>query len=343
MPLRAGWGLSPLARGKHAKDRQGRRGRGPIPAGAGETQAPPTRLMASGAYPRWRGGNISACNRIEHAAGLSPLARGKPNPAFFRMRRTGPIPAGAGETLHQITRTTPCRAYPRWRGGNCACLQVVVRYLGLSPLARGKLTAPLERGLPFGPIPAGAGETFTHASSAVLSGAYPRWRGGNWHTGVAWNGSMGLSPLARGKHDPVSAVAKLTGPIPAGAGETEPSVPTALMLRAYPRWRGGNPPRNAPSAAVVGLSPLARGKHRRRWRFRAAGGPIPAGAGETPRICRRSLLTRAYPRWRGGNNDRHTRVESDGGLSPLARGKRTPAGSACACGGPIPAGAGETA
>ena len=172
-------GLSPLARGKRELARIDDANGGPIPAGAGETNhaTPPT--PAPRAYPRWRGGNYPAAGRWSRGAGLSPLARGKlllagRSPAF-----PGPIPAGAGETLAAFFSSSARRAYPRWRGGNGGRSGQACVASGLSPLARGKPTETEQESESVGPIPAGAGETWTRRASRGAIKAYPRWRGGN--------------------------------------------------------------------------------------------------------------------------------------------------------------------
>ena len=54
------------------------------------------------------------------------------------------------------------------------------------------------------------------------------------------------------------------------------------------------------------------------------------------------MISRAYPRWRGGNLLDLTAAQEVTGLSPLARGKQIPHRPHHAPPGPIPAGAGET-
>ena len=71
------WGLSPLARGKPAQDPVVDFAAGPIPAGAGETEASLSIRRLPRAYPRWRGGNAGAETPRRLGKGLSPLARGK--------------------------------------------------------------------------------------------------------------------------------------------------------------------------------------------------------------------------------------------------------------------------
>ena len=274
--------------------------------------------------------------------GLSPLARGKPSGTVATIGVGGPIPAGAGETRRRRSSSPRPRAYPRWRGGNnCRRTQLCWRS-GLSPLARGKHSKHLAHIHIPGPIPAGAGETMPGTVLFQALWAYPRWRGGNVLRVVLLITSLGLSPLARGKHRHESALERREGPIPAGAGETNFESDAAGLSRAYPRWRGGNRNRITGHIRDRGLSPLARGKRIWAGTRRKRMGPIPAGAGETCVWFRRDSGGGAYPRWRGGNEANGKKIVPGKGLSPLARGKRARRAVAGWGLGPIPAGAGET-
>ena len=70
-------------------------------------------------------------------------------------------------------------------------------------------------------------------------------------------------------------------------------------------------------------------------------GPIPARAGEPCALANRASAARAYPRSRGGTQERVIRQRSRRGLSPLARGNLNPSDFALTVTGPIPARAGE--
>ena len=105
---------------------------------------------------------------------------------------------------------------------------------------------------------------------------------------------------------------------------------------------GGNP--NAPDAsdALMGLSPLVRGKLRALTAPGNAVGSIPACAGETEPTFPIRKSSRVYPRLCGGNAPQTFADVLFVGLSPLVRGKR---GSHCErrrAAGSIPACAGET-
>ena len=234
--------------------------RGPIPAGAGETRSDHPQAPVSGAYPRWRGGNRRQRNAPHVREGLSPLARGKPEVVSFAPVRRGPIPAGAGETHGFLTAITMPGAYPRWRGGNQLGFLIKRGGGGLSPLARGKQPTSTWGAAGPGPIPAGAGETRISNLPRSQPRAYPRWRGGNRRQRNAAHVREGLSPLARGKPNSIIYTAAEQGPIPAGAGETSLPTPFSCAAWAYPRWRGGNQPKVVRIPAILGLSPLARGK-----------------------------------------------------------------------------------
>ena len=93
---------------------------GPIPAGAGETFYAQCVSRPVGAYPRRRGGNQFGVRCGRFVKGLSPQARGKPTANSIRAKRSGPIPAGAGETARRLSAPRMRRAYPRRRGGNHA-------------------------------------------------------------------------------------------------------------------------------------------------------------------------------------------------------------------------------
>ncbi len=97
---------------------------------------------------------------------------------------------------------------------------MVLSATGLSPHTRGKQGASEATADDFGPIPAYAGETPKNVNRFVLTGAYPRIRGGNGAGATAQQLSQGLSPHTRGKRQRFGVLAAATGPIPAYAGET---------------------------------------------------------------------------------------------------------------------------
>ena len=132
------------------------------------------------------------------------------------------------------------------------------------------------------------------------------------------------------------------GPIPAGTGETIRGEVEPEHNRAYPRRHGGNQKGICVSAPTLGLSPQARGKLSFSSMIFSLVGPIPAGTGETSPRWMAFAMSRAYPRRHGGNGSVQAVVLVGMGLSPQARGKRTPPCLEDVTLGPIPAGTGET-
>ena len=148
-------------------------------------------------YPRWRGEHIVS-RRDHHARnGLSPLARGtqKMNPmvsldfglsplARGTLVRNAPskdtyrfIPAGAGNTCTGRERVPGVMVYPRWRGEHFSSSRLEDGRNGLSPLARGTLSACAFQRHSWRFIPAGAGNTLHWIEYPKNAAVYPRWRG----------------------------------------------------------------------------------------------------------------------------------------------------------------------
>ena len=153
-------GLSPLARGTLLRVSKYGRACRFIPAGAGNTFPHNSPHKKQAVYPRWRGEHYveNICNTRKN--GLSPLARGtltEPRPYVMQIRF---IPAGAGNTPPCQEHQSRPTVYPRWRGEHTPPPFRLAVSCGLSPLARGTLSAPPALAPPARFIPAGAGNTF---------------------------------------------------------------------------------------------------------------------------------------------------------------------------------------
>ena len=157
---------------------------------------------------------------------------------------------------------------------------------------------------------------------AFFRWAHPRSRGENW-------------PHRRGG-------ATTGGLIPAHAGKTVLGVVGAFFRWAHPRSRGENEALRASSDALMGSSPLTRGKHRRVGDPHQPLGLIPAHAGKTPGRPRRPTLGAAHPRSRGENFGPSFEGCSRTGSSPLTRGKRSGQWPGLSAPRLIPAHAGKT-
>ena len=109
---------------------------------------------------------------------------------------------------------------------------------GLSPLARGTLSillALLDR-CRF--IPAGAGNSVKTSPFDTNVPVYPRWRGELRFGFSSGSENSGLSPLARGTPDDIYCIPNSLRFIPAGAGNSSPTICELGSVSVYPRWRG---------------------------------------------------------------------------------------------------------
>ena len=213
---------------------------------------------------------------------------------------------------------------------------------GSSPLTRGK-QRPMSLPRPFhGLIPAHAGKTIHGPGRSQDLQAHPRSRGENMYESAIARGPRGSSPLTRGKPGPKAPASTRRRLIPAHAGKTIMNTPAQKTSRAHPRSRGENSVHAATVAAILGSSPLTRGKHERGPLPIAVSGLIPAHAGKTLCLRTTSSSRRAHPRSRGENTQEQTPAPDHAGSSPLTRGKHGSAPSSDASERLIPAHAGKT-
>ena len=152
---------------------------------------------------------------------------------------------------------------------------------GLSPLARGTLFCLPPSALRLRFIPAGAGNTHPEISAHLLHPVYPRWRGEHLTSLPSVHPFIGLSPLARGTRCIGCVVVLFYRFIPAGAGNTNPTILKSPPVPVYPRWRGEHVCTKSLANDGGGLSPLARGTHLRQLVRMLIHRFIPAGAGNT--------------------------------------------------------------
>ena len=136
--LPVGMGSSPLTRGKLELGPQPDDVPGLIPAHAGKTRAGYSLRHTSRAHPRSRGENSQSGSSLSASAGSSPLTRGKPGIDVRTGMEVRLIPAHAGKTTQDTSRSRWRRAHPRSRGENIGGHFLVVLIEGSSPLTRGK-------------------------------------------------------------------------------------------------------------------------------------------------------------------------------------------------------------
>ena len=96
------------------------------------------RRMAE-AHPRSRGENDKLTIGDTSVSGSSPLARGQLASTARAVKRSGLIPARAGKTLCYHFLCVRPSAHPRSRGENFVNIPSMIKGVGSSPLARGKL------------------------------------------------------------------------------------------------------------------------------------------------------------------------------------------------------------
>ena len=295
---------------------------GSSPLTRGKRSARIRRTTGKRAHPRSRGENVGRSAVATSWRGSSPLTRGKLLAPRADLLRERLIPAHAGKTDSGKRSWIISRAHPRSRGENHGEHFGGGLIEGSSPLTRGKHGA--KTSLPPGPglIPAHAGKTRSSVKLPYCLRAHPRSRGEN-SAAFGWiNGSLGSSPLTRGK-------------LLVGAGDN-------LTGGAHPRSRGENEDFYSESERRRGSSPLTRGKLQRVLNLLDNAGLIPAHAGKTSPHATAGCPRRAHPRSRGENVKANATTGEVVGSSPLTRGKRSKVGFRVAFVGLIPAHAGKT-
>ena len=173
-----------------------------------------------------------------------------------------------------------------------------------------------------GLIPAGAGQTGCH-SFAPLDG-------------------RGSSPRVRGRLLKQVSAQVASGLIPAGAGQTPPRLGGRRRRGAHPRGCGADRMQAYQAMGGMGSSPRVRGRRVEADAGVAAGGLIPAGAGQTLARARATPSAGAHPRGCGADDVPVAPAIVPVGSSPRVRGRPPCCRGQGAVGGLIPAGAGQT-
>ena len=130
-------GSSPLARGTPGAPAAGSARSRFIPARAGNTSRIGVPAVRTAVHPRSRGEHPPARPSTPSVSGSSPLARGTPPARPDRSREIRFIPARAGNTRPQSSRSCLATVHPRSRGEHEGNTGVDKSVNGSSPLARG--------------------------------------------------------------------------------------------------------------------------------------------------------------------------------------------------------------
>ena len=293
----------------------------------------------------------------------SPRMRGTPAAWPARSASKWIIPAYAGNTICRFRSNRDRRDHPRVCGEHSTTPVVTPKQQGSSPRMRGTHACPRKTTRNRMDHPRVCGEHWLPSCSRLSNwGSSPRMRGtpkrtpppprppriipayaGNTSHILRWRGAiMGSSPRMRGTRLKGSYHMPTFGIIPAYAGNTCPKLAASMLHRDHPRVCGEHFGAVGGDVAAEGSSPRMRGTLLRVRAERQSTGIIPAYAGNTrcrtgfqagcgdhPRVCGEHQLDALVGGIRTGS-------------SPRMRGTRVMQCDNRACGGIIPAYAGNT-
>ena len=256
-----------------------------------------------------------------HMMGSSPRMRGKLPVLRHELAGGGLIPAYAGKTSLDDTRTPVHRAHPRVCGENACQQRAQEMQMGSSPRMRGKPLYQFLRRARLGLIPAYAGKTPPHDARGLRGWAHPRVCGENRGQVLAQRGDEGSSPRMRGKLEIIRLLSKRSRLIPAYAGKTVDFAHLSGARGAHPRVCGENLVVWLVPKIAVGSSPRMRGKLLAHEKRPLPPRLIPAYAGKTSRGLLLDRVDPAHPRVCGENSTREWVMCGTLGSSPRMRGK----------------------
>ena len=171
-------GSSPRVRGTPFVFVRRLRAHGIIPACAGNTNPAPTRRGSSRDHPRVCGEHPMPFAASCAVVGSSPRVRGTHEWRLRNEQGNGIIPACAGNTSTRSWHRSRPRDHPRVCGEHLQAAKLVRQRLGSSPRVRGTPGVRHTPHMPFGIIPACAGNTSRRRRMTTSSrGSSPRVRG----------------------------------------------------------------------------------------------------------------------------------------------------------------------
>ena len=139
--------------------------RGIIPAYAGNTFDVASSRCAVRDHPRVCGEHMASCRGVVQGMGSSPRMRGTPSLCRRPTRRTGIIPAYAGNTRQEYCAVCCRRDHPRVCGEHAAPSAMVTFFSGSSPRMRGTPCPSCQQRTIPGIIPAYAGNTMSRSKT----------------------------------------------------------------------------------------------------------------------------------------------------------------------------------
>ena len=271
-------------------------------------------------HPRSRGATPRVSRLALSGMGPSPLTRGNRSRCRQGTRRSGSIPAHAGQPTTAATPAQVDGVHPRSRGATDRVSPYWTVGMGPSPLTRGNLEAVGAQVVLEGSIPAHAGQPRPGRAAASIHRVHPRSRGATRLFMLIGPFGRGPSPLTRGNQRARAGDGGRGRSIPAHAGQPSPSCVKKAASRVHPRSRGATAIISGMSSIQMGPSPLTRGNLVDSLGQAVPLGSIPAHAGQ-PRSDRRcAARSRVHPRSRGATCRCEETTCPRLGPSPLTRG-----------------------
>ena len=192
-------------------------------------------------------------------------------------------------------------AHPRRCGADPVGSATAARTSGSSPQVRGRSAGENGRSVPWGLIPAGAGQMIW----AINFLGCP----------------VGSSPQVRGRCKYFAGAMHFSGLIPAGAGQIPDPTRPDPSLSAHPRRCGADRTRMFCRIRMMGSSPQVRGRCGGHLHEAGQKRLIPAGAGQICASPTGAHAPSAHPRRCGADLGNPRRGRRGQGSSPQVRGR----------------------
>ena len=232
------WGSSPHVRGTLERFPTRHSCAGIIPACAGNTPRIRHPRGSHRDHPRMCGEHAMSRWRPLSITGSSPHVRGTPTACCRRSKRSGIIPACAGNTIGSPRTMKRYGDHPRMCGEHHLSGNAGYWSWGSSPHVRGTHEMVGESAVSFGIIPACAGNTASRSACGSTRRDHPRMCGEHLVAAAVALEAAGSSPHVRGTLDIECGGQCLHGIIPACAGNTSPQPAIPQFSRDHPRMCG---------------------------------------------------------------------------------------------------------
>ena len=213
-------GSSPRVRGAAARVGEVHRRAGIIPACAGSSLRPTSRLRFMQDHPRVCGEQLRDVGRLQANLGSSPRVRGAVEVGVGVVLHVGIIPACAGSSRTRPMRPTSVWDHPRVCGEQCYELSDGEMYEGSSPRVRGAAPAVPSHQAPTRIIPACAGSRRSRTWATAPPRDHPRVCGEQFVVTPLVTVGLGSSPRVRGAARLHEGARPRRGIIPACAGSS---------------------------------------------------------------------------------------------------------------------------